>query len=227
LINNLIDEKLNEMQMKQLDSRLIWEILKYEIKQKSITFSKNIAKERKSRLEYLENKLKQLQTVQNIESNSELLAIEKEIEQIYSYKAIGSQIRAKLDFIEFGEKNNKLFLNLEKSRQTRKSINTLLINGKKITDIKQILSEEEHFYKKLYTSEKSNVNEIKTYLSNVTFENTLKTKEADACDGKITYKECQEAINDMKLNKSPGLDGLTAEFYKTFFSKIGHILTLS
>ena len=44
------------------------------------------------------------------------------------------------------------------------------------------------------------------------------------CDGSVTLEECSEAIKNMKLNKSPGLDGLTVEFYKTFREKLKYLL---
>ena len=44
------------------------------------------------------------------------------------------------------------------------------------------------------------------------------------CDGSVTLEECSEAITNMKLNKSPGLDGLTVEFYKTFWEKLKYLL---
>ena len=34
--------------------------------------------------------------------------------------------------------------------------------------------------------------------------------------GELTIKECTDAIFNMKLNKSPGIDGLSVEFYRTF-----------
>lgn len=34
------------------------------------------------------------------------------------------------------------------------------------------------------------------------------------CDGKLMEAECAKALIDMKNNKSPGSDGLTAECYK-------------
>jgi hypothetical protein len=37
------------------------------------------------------------------------------------------------------------------------------------------------------------------------------------CDGKITVTECSDAVNEMKLNKSPGLDGLSIEFLTCLF----------
>ena len=42
------------------------------------------------------------------------------------------------------------------------------------------------------------------------------------CEGKLTLEECEVSVKNMKTNKSPGSDGLTAEFYKTFWNKIKH-----
>lgn len=36
------------------------------------------------------------------------------------------------------------------------------------------------------------------------------------CDSPITLREVADAINGLKSNKSPGTDGITAEFYKKF-----------
>jgi hypothetical protein len=44
----------------------------------------------------------------------------------------------------------------------------------------------------------------------------LSEKDKSICDGEITVTECSDAVNEMKLNKSPGLDGLLVEFYRTF-----------
>ena len=44
------------------------------------------------------------------------------------------------------------------------------------------------------------------------------------CDGEITVTECSDAVNEMKLNKSPGLDGLSVEFYRTFWDSLNIFL---
>ena len=36
-----------------------------------------------------------------------------------------------------------------------------------------------------------------------------------------SYEECKDAVNNMKKEKSPGLDGLPSEFYQTVLSDIG------
>jgi len=85
-----------------------------------------------------------------------------------------------------------------------------------------ILREEEYFYRALYES--SNIN-IETPESNAFFENELikplSDENANICEGKITKEECKNALNEMRIGKSPDSDGLTSEFYKQFWDEIG------
>lgn len=45
--------------------------------------------------------------------------------------------------------------------------------------------------------------------------------DSSLCEGHVTYNECLKAIKSMKNEKSPGPDGLPAEFYKQFFYLFG------
>ena len=47
----------------------------------------------------------------------------------------------------------------------------------------------------------------------------LSDKDKIDCEGKLSFKEITESINALKYNKSPGIYGLTVEFYKTFWAK--------
>ena len=62
-----------------------------------------------------------------------------------------------------------------------------------------------------------------TYLANI---NTPKLLENETlqCEGKLTLKECWDALVSMGSNKSPGNDGLTKEFYVCFFAEVGSLL---
>ena len=40
------------------------------------------------------------------------------------------------------------------------------------------------------------------------------------CETPISENEFSEVVNKLKINKSPGLDGLTPEFYKHFWSNL-------
>ena len=41
--------------------------------------------------------------------------------------------------------------------------------------------------------------------------------ECESCEGLLTRKECWEALQSMKNEKSPGNDGKSKEFYVCFF----------
>ena len=41
----------------------------------------------------------------------------------------------------------------------------------------------------------------------------LSSDEIDSCEGKLSMKECFEALTAMDSNTSPGNDGLSKEFY--------------
>ena len=54
-------------------------------------------------------------------------------------------------------------------------------------------------------------------------ENTVPNDDKQECDEFPTLDECTDAVKVMKLNKSPGLDGLTTEFYQMFWGKLKYI----
>ena len=150
--------------------------------------------------------------------------IEKQIEELYIFKANGAKIRSRSEFLENDEKNCKLFLGLEKSRQARKIIHSLNDNGQIFKTENDILQQETIFYETLYSSEIIDVSLIDDYLENTNIEYKLNNTEASVCDGLLKYDEGRLAIIEMKPNKSPGLDGLTVEFYQKFWSKIGTLV---
>ena len=86
--------------------------------------------------------------------------------------------------------------------------------GTLIQDQKKILLEQSKFYKKLYTSDKS----VKFEYTNVN--DKLDESECLNTNIPISLKELNEALKNMKNNKTPGCDGLPVEFYKLFWEKI-------
>jgi len=58
------------------------------------------------------------------------------------------------------------------------------------------------------------------YIVDTKLDKILNDKEKIDCDGKATVTEFSEAIGNTKLNKSPGLDGLTVEFYRASLGEI-------
>ena len=50
---------------------------------------------------------------------------------------------------------------------------------------------------------------------------SLGGQEQASCEGLLTIEECREALNGMDTGKSPGIDGLRAEFYIAFWAVLG------
>ena len=114
---------------------------------------------------------------------------------------------------------------MEKHRQVNNKITKLKANGKTITNSKDILVECSDFYKKLYTSTQPNEQYIDNFINACKIDNYLSDDDKANCDEDITLLECTHVEEKcLKKNKPPGLDGLSAEFYQTFWPKIGPFL---
>ena len=206
-----------------------WELLKIDIKEASVKYAKIQSRKRRERIVEFENRLSDMlkscadgQTDER--TKNEIAWLENEIQRLYDITAKGAQIRARVEFIEEGEKSTKYFLNLEKSRQARKSVTSLNINGNILYDNFKILEEEVKFYETLYKSDNVSMIDVDTYLDATTGFPSLTDAEANLCEGDFTLPELTDSVKQMKSNKSPGLDGLSAEFYKHFWPLIGKLL---
>ena len=130
-------------------------------------------------------------------------------------------LRSRVRYEELGEKPTKYFFNLENRQFTNKVMNKIIDeNGDEYTKTKDVLNCQKRFYENLY----NDINKIDdTHISNVLGENETKLsdQEAENLEGEITLTELAQALKNMKNDKSPGLDGFTAEFFKFFWIDIG------
>ena len=69
------------------------------------------------------------------------------------------------------------------------------------------------FYGNLYSKKKKKNSKL------LFFKDIFKLSEEsrNLCEGKVTKEECFNVLQQMKHNKSPGNDGLTVEYYCTFW----------
>lgn len=75
-----------------------------------------------------------------------------------------------------------------------------------------------NFYEELYTSKNIQNEKIESYLSEI---NEIPKLGNDDAQLFPSYEGCKEAVNNMKKEKSPGLDCLLSEFYQCFWDDIG------
>ena len=113
------------------NKHLLWEYLKCQIRSDTILYAGQKAKQRKQKeielLEKIENLEKNLD---NSESKFiEYQTVKSEYENIQDLKANGAIIRSKAKWIEYGEKNSKYFLNLEKRNYRAKYIKKVMMTN--------------------------------------------------------------------------------------------------
>ena len=201
------------------DEQLCWEYIKYEIGKFSIRFPKENTKKTRAETVTLENKLKELEKNPDCIFDRNHGDYKNKLEQTYEGKANSVKI-SKCEWYEFGEKSSKFFLNLEKQHALLNQVGTLLCGEKEVTDKHKINQELECFYKNLCT-EKSEFQreDVSAYLSQINIF-ILMEEQSQTCEGPITESELLNAVKSMSNDKSPGSDGLTKEFYETFWEEI-------
>ena len=215
-----------------VDLRVKWEFIKYKIRHLTWCYSKQKAVGHRDRKTILEEMIPDLEQRIKSDSNIELLKeyneAKKELDQIYDCITNGIILRSRTTWYEEGEKSSSYFLKLEKRNKSKSHVRRLILDGNDTTTSEEtddlvILRELKSFYSSLYKKRSLKTeNDCMEYLKNI---NTHKVQDNDIgrCKGKITLKECWEALNSMKNNKSPGNDGFTKEFYVCFFRDLGSI----
>jgi len=132
-----------------------------------------------------------LQTAYSDSLRSELERIKTKLSKIASVKTRGTIIRSRACWYEHGEKNSKYFYNLEKTNQRKKHTTALKVNNHaKLTDLREILEEEERFFKEIYTSKNTNPNSSE-FIKFFNTENVLSEETAKICEGIMSIDECK------------------------------------
>ena len=130
---------------------VLWDLIKYRIRQFTMKYSKEIAFKRKQELLQIEASIKQAEeTLISDPSASNLEALEKlknNNDSHFDYIAKGVIVRSRATWYEQGEKSKKYFLGLESNRGKKSCIRTMFTSkGSLISNLKNIMAEIENFY---------------------------------------------------------------------------------
>ena len=85
------------------------------------------------------------------------------------------------------------------------------------------MKEIEKFYSDLYAADDEPVYEDHLFVQGPEIPK-LTYDMRNSCEGRLSVKECFDCLQSFENNKSPGNDGLTVKFYKTFWNAIGNLL---
>ena len=235
-IKTTIQETLDEYKNDEsVNPSLLWEMIKLKVREKSLRYSKNKTKQAKQRETFLEQTIARLEADLDNKNSDEMhsLHLEEqlnesrlELEKIIEIRTKGAILRSKSKWYNEGEKNTKYFLNLGKRHYKQGTISQIKINDSEfVTSDKKILTECVAFYKNLYSSKGNTYNQDgTTVFIKGGDERAIDEHELTSCEGVLTEKECLEALRDMESEKTPGTDGLPAEFYKVFWKDVSNTL---
>lgn len=162
----------------------------------------------------------------SVEEQIKLNNLQNQLDSLHLERAKGAFIRSRARWLEEGEKNTSYFFGLEKQRQTKKKINKLLVDNLRNDSQEQINEEIEHFYKKLYESNFS-LDDCQTFFEIIRPSSTIIDESfRQHMEDKLRIAELDKAIWHTSKGKSPGLDGLTVEFYSHFWNDIRVLLCM-
>ena len=141
-------------------------------------------------------------------------------ETIYDHIAEGLKKRSKCEWYKHDEKSTKFFLNLEKKRHVQNGIRKLIAEEKEITDHKEISKNIKAFYETRFKRNFSKTNVEKQRFLNSLSTETLINEQYDLYENKISEIVLFDSMKSMKNNKTPSNEGLTKEFYETFWHEL-------
>ena len=141
------------------DKKLLWELIKVQLRSKTIKYSKRKRREIKdieitlqTRLQDLDNKICN-SNILDKEILDSYEAPKEELKRRHELRGHEAMFRSKMKWIERGEKLTKYFFNLEKSLYEKKFICELKLENDEITANPTLINKEnESFYANMCTS---------------------------------------------------------------------------
>lgn len=221
-IENIPDSEIQFV----INDQLFLDVLLMELRGKSISYACYKNKTKNNRESELIKDIKEIEE-QVTESNLERLEVlNSELFEIRQDKLKGHIIRSRAQYIDKGEKPTKYFCGLEKHNYVSKSMQKLeLGDGTVLNTQSEILQETENYYKNLYTSRDSSLdsNDLEEYIGEQSM-TKLSQEQSNKLEGMLTLPEISVTLKSMKNEKSPGLSGFSAEFFKVFWRQLGNFV---
>jgi len=215
-----------------VDSQMLWEMIKLEVRGRSISYSshkqrmiRQKEKDIEIKISCLNDKIKEEENEERQRQLISQIEFEKgQLEEVRQPRIRAMMRRARAQFYEEGEKPSQFFLNLEKKNFLNKLISRLVVEDTVIEEPSDILKAQKEYYQNLYSCKITEENiDSKFFLQEDNIRN-LTAGQRDSCEGKITDIEVRNVIKGMKNGKTPGTDGFPVEFFKVFWLDIKEYL---
>ena len=214
-INNIPNKEIQFL----INDQLFLDTLLMEIRGESISYASFKNKQINKRENILIKQIDELENSTDDRNIEHLENLKTELYDIRNDKLKAFMICSKAQYIDQGEKPTKYFCGLEKHNYTSKIIGQVeKDDGSIIMEQTEILKEAELFYRSFYENKDDTLENInlEEYMKDANM-NKLTNEETEKLEGLLTYKEISDVLYNMKHEKSPGITGFTAEFFKVFW----------
>ena len=142
--------------------------------------------------------------------------VKRELDSFETKQVKGTIFRCKGNYLKHGEVSSKYFFNLEKRNFISKTMYVMRREDGTLTkDYREILTAQHDFYSKLYTRDDT----VKFQLNNQ-IGIRLSAEQQTVMDSPITKDELFDAVMTLKAGVTPGCDGFTVLFYRTFWKEL-------
>ena len=198
-----------------------WEDLLITVRSLSYEYSVEKTRVKRETKKIWLDELLELENIPNDEISSEQLGrlktVQNHLRDLENKEIDGYRVRTRnLPNYEHSEPNISFYAKLEKRTFKKSKISSLKDeNGKNVNDTAGLLRVTEAFYRKLFSPSNTDPIQQKHLLKNI--KTTLTHTQKELLDAPITLDELNKAVKSLNDDKSPGLTGLPAEFYKRFW----------
>lgn len=204
-----------------------WEDVKCKIKKFTIEYCTDRSKRRKEEFNMLQKEIEHIYVIQkegkekNVDLKIEDLKVRQE--ELLERKARAETYKLKQKEYEEDERCSAYFFKKMKSRDKRGVIEKLEKDGKEIIGRESMLGVVKEYYEDLFRKEKVGTEKRDVLLGSL--KRRLVEEDREFLEREITMEEAYKVVKGMKVNRVPGIDGLTKEFYEVFWGVIGlHLL---
>ncbi|GJT47677.1 RNA-directed DNA polymerase, eukaryota [Tanacetum coccineum] len=173
-----------------------------------------------------QNLLKLDKLIDQGRSNDEILRkrsmLLNDLHEINSKNASELSQKAKIRWSIEGDENSKYFHGIINKKRSQLAIRGVLVDGDWISEPSLVKSEFfKHFNKQFSPPQSSRI------CFDYDFPTRLSSDHVEDLERDVSYEEVKAAVWDCGLNKSPGPDGYSFEFFRKYWSFIDHDILMA